>query len=247
MEMLKGKSALITGASRGIGAAIARKFASEGAKLIISATNEELLSKMKKELDDSGCDVEMMKCDVSDSASFKSLVQFALDTFGTVDILVNNAGIKRDKLIMAMTEDDWDAVINVNLKGTFNGIKSVTRTMLKAKSGCIINITSIVGLSGNAGQANYASSKAGIIGLTKSAAKELASRNIRVNAIAPGFIETEMTESVKEDAKEKFLKNVPLIRAGTGEDVANLAAFLASDSSNYITGQVINVDGGLLM
>lgn len=247
MEMLKGKSALITGASRGIGAAIARKFASEGAKLIISATNEELLSKMKKELDDSGCDVEMMKCDVSDSASFKSLVQFALDTFGTVDILVNNAGIRRDKLIMAMTEEDWDTVINVNLKGTFNGIKSVTRPMLKAKSGCIINITSIVGLSGNAGQANYASSKAGIIGLTKSAAKELGSRNIRVNAIAPGFIETEMTESVKEDAKEKFLKNVPLIRAGTGEDVANLAAFLASDSSGYITGQVINVDGGLLM
>ena len=245
--MLKGKSALITGASRGIGAAIARKFASEGAKLIISATNEELLSNMKKELDDSGCDVEMMKCDVSDSASFKSLVQFALDTFGTVDILVNNAGIRRDKLIMAMTEEDWDTVINVNLKGTFNGIKSVTRPMLKAKSGCIINITSIVGLSGNAGQANYASSKAGIIGLTKSAAKELGSRNIRVNAIAPGFIETEMTESVKEDAKEKFLKNVPLIRAGTGEDVANLAAFLASDSSGYITGQVINVDGGLLM
>ena len=189
----------------------------------------------------------MMKCDVSDSASFKSLVQFALDTFGTVDILVNNAGIRRDKLIMAMTEEDWDTVINVNLKGTFNGIKSVTRPMLKAKSGCIINITSIVGLSGNAGQANYASSKAGIIGLTKSAAKELGSRNIRVNAIAPGFIETEMTESVKEDAKEKFLKNVPLIRAGTGEDVANLAAFLASDSSGYITGQVINVDGGQLM
>lgn len=245
--MLKGKSALITGASRGIGAAIARKFASEEAKLIISATNEELLSKMKKELDDSGCDVEMMKCDVSDSASFKSLVQFALDTFGNVDILVNNAGIRRDKLIMAMTDDDWDAVINVNLKGTFNGIKSVTRPMLKAKSGCIINITSIVGLSGNAGQANYASSKAGIIGLTKSAAKELASRNIRVNAIAPGFIETEMTESIKEDARDKFLKNVPLTRAGTGEDVANLAAFLASDSSGYITGQVINVDGGLLM
>ncbi|MCH7494543.1 MAG: 3-oxoacyl-[acyl-carrier-protein] reductase [Candidatus Marinimicrobia bacterium] len=247
MEMLKRKSALITGASRGIGAAIARKFASEGAKLIISATNEELLSKMKKELGDEGCNVEMMKCDVSDAASFKSLVQFTLDTFGSVDILVNNAGIARDKLIMAMTEEDWDAVINVNLKGTFNGIKSVTRPMLKAKSGCIINITSIVGLSGNAGQANYASSKAGIIGLTKSAAKELASRNIRVNAIAPGFIETEMTESVKEDAKEKFLKNVPLIRAGTGEDVANLAAFLASDSSSYITGQVINVDGGLLM
>jgi len=247
MEMLKGKSALITGASRGIGAAIARKFASEGAKLIISATNEELLSKMKKELDESGCDVEMMKCDVSDSASFKSLVQFALDTFGNVDILVNNAGIARDKLIMVMTEEDWDAVINVNLKGTFNGIKSVTRPMLKAKSGCIINITSIVGLSGNAGQANYASSKAGIIGLTKSAAKELASRNIRVNAIAPGFIETGMTESIKEDARNKFLKNVPLIRAGTGEDVANLAAFLASDSSGYITGQVINVDGGLLM
>ena len=245
--MLKGKSALITGASRGIGAAIARKFASEGAKLIISATNEELLSKMKKELDDSGCDVEMMKCDVSDSASFKSLVQFALDTFGNVDILVNNAGIARDKLIMVMTEEDWDAVINVNLKGTFNGIKSVTRPMLKAKSGCIINITSIVGLSGNAGQANYASSKAGIIGLTKSAAKELASRNIRVNAIAPGFIETGMTESIKEDARDKFLKNVPLIRAGTGKDVANLAAFLASDSSSYITGQVINVDGGLLM
>ena len=238
---------MITGASRGIGAAIARKFASEGAKLIISATNEELLSKMKKELGDEGCDVEIMKCDVSDTESFKSLVQFTIDTFGTVDILVNNAGIARDKLILAMTEEDWDVVINVNLKGTFNGIKSVTRPMLKAKSGCIINITSVVGMTGNAGQANYASSKAGIIGLTKSAAKELGSRNIRVNAIAPGFIETEMTGSVKEDVKEKFLNNVPLIRAGTGEDVANLALFLASDNSSYITGQVINVDGGLLM
>ena len=247
MEMLKGKSALITGASRGIGAAIARKFASEGANLIISAKNEEPLSKMKKELDDEGCDVEMMKCDVSDTESFKNLVQFAIDTFGSVDILVNNAGIARDKLIMAMTEEDWDEVINVNLKGTFNGIKSVTRPMLKAKSGSIINITSVVGLSGNAGQANYASSKAGIIGLTKSAAKELGSRNIRVNAIAPGFIETEMTESVKQDARDKFIRNVPLVRTGTGEDVANLAVFLASDSSGYITGQVINVDGGLLM
>ena len=247
MEMLKGKSALITGASRGIGAAIARKFASEGANLIISAKNVEPLSKMKKELDDEGCDVEMMKCDVSDTESFKNLVQFAIDTFGNVDILVNNAGIARDKLIMAMTEEDWDDVINVNLKGTFNGIKSVTRPMLKAKSGSIINITSVVGLSGNAGQANYASSKAGIIGLTKSAAKELGSRNIRVNAIAPGFIETEMTESVKQDARDKFIRNVPLVRTGTGEDVANLAVFLASDSSGYITGQVINVDGGLLM
>ena len=238
---------MITGASRGIGAAIARKFASEGANLIISAKNEEPLSKMKKELDDEGCDVEMMKCDVSDTESFKNLVQFAIDTFGNVDILVNNAGIARDKLIMAMTEEDWDDVINVNLKGTFNGIKSVTRPMLKAKSGSIINITSVVGLSGNAGQANYASSKAGIIGLTKSAAKELGSRNIRVNAIAPGFIETEMTESVKQDARDKFIRNVPLVRTGTGEDVANLAVFLASDSSGYITGQVINVDGGLLM
>lgn len=247
MALLKDKTAVITGASRGIGAEIARKFASEGAKLLISATNESLLAEVKDEIEKTGVDIEFKTVDVADSSSFSELIKFALETFGTVDILVNNAGINRDKLILAMKDEDWDAVLNVNLKGTFNGIKAVTRPMLKAKGGNIINLTSVVGISGNAGQANYSASKAGVIGLTKSAARELASRNIRVNAIAPGFIETEMTEKLSDDAKGKFLQNIPLGKSGTCADVANLALFLASEESNYITGQVINVDGGLLM
>jgi len=247
MNLLKGKTAVITGASRGIGKAIAFRFAQEGANLIISATNETLLMEVKTELEAIGCDVELKVCNVSDYTSVSNLIKFAVDTFGGIDILVNNAGIAKDKLIMAIKEEDWNEVIDVNLKGTFNGIKAVTRTMLKAKAGCMINITSVVGISGNAGQANYSASKAGIIGLTKSAAKELASRNIRVNAIAPGFIETDMTEALKDSARDSFFSNIPLARAGTPEDVANLALFLASDESNYITGQVIKVDGGLLM
>lgn len=247
MNLLKGKTAVITGASRGIGKAIAIRFAKEGANLAISATNDKLLSEVKTELEAFGGNVERKICDVSNYDSVANLIKLAVDTFGGIDILVNNAGIARDKLIMALKEEDWDDVININLKGTFNGIKAVTRTMLKAKSGCVINITSVVGISGNAGQANYSASKAGIIGLTKSAAKELASRNIRVNAIAPGFIETNMTESLMGAAKDAFLSNIPLARAGTADDVANLALFLASEESNYITGQVINVDGGLLM
>ena len=247
MALLKDKTAVITGASRGIGAEIARKFASEGAKLLISATNGSLLSEVKDEIEKTGVDIEFKIVDVADSSSFSELIKFALETFGAVDILVNNAGINRDKLIMAMKDEDWDAVLDVNLKGTFNGIKAVTRPMLKAKGGNIINLTSVVGISGNAGQVNYSASKAGIIGLTKSAARELASRNIRVNAIAPGFIETEMTESLSDDAKGKFLQNIPLGKSGSCADVANLALFLASEESNYITGQVINVDGGFLM
>ena len=247
MNLLKGKTAVITGASRGIGKAIAIRYAQEGANLIISATNDKLLAEVKTELEEIGCDVEWKVCDVSDYDSVAELMKLAVATFGRIDILVNNAGIARDKLIMAIKEEDWNDVIDINLKGTFNGIKAVTRIMLKAKTGCMINITSVVGISGNAGQANYSASKAGIIGLTKSAAKELASRNIRVNAIAPGFIETDMTESLNEATRESFFKNIPLARAGTAEDVANLALFLASEDSNYITGQVINVDGGLLM
>ncbi|MCH8303901.1 MAG: 3-oxoacyl-[acyl-carrier-protein] reductase [Candidatus Marinimicrobia bacterium] len=247
MALLKDKTAVITGASRGIGAEIARKFASEGAKLLISATNGSLLSEVKDEIEKTGVDIEFKIVDVADSSSFSELIKFALETFGAVDILVNNAGINRDKLILAMKDEDWDAVLDVNLKGTFNGIKAVTRPMLKAKGGNIINLTSVVGISGNAGQANYSASKAGIIGLTKSAARELASRNIRVNAIAPGYIETEMTENLSDDAKGKFLQNIPLGKSGSCADVANLALFLASEESNYITGQVINVDGGFLM
>ena len=247
MALLKDKTAVITGASRGIGAEIARKFASEGAKLLISATNGSLLSEVKDEIEKTGVDIEFKIVDVADSSSFSELIKFALETFGAVDILVNNAGINRDKLILAMKDEDWDAVLDVNLKGTFNGIKAVTRPMLKAKGGNIINLTSVVGISGNAGQVNYSASKAGIIGLTKSAARELASRNIRVNAIAPGYIETEMTENLSDDAKGKFLQNIPLGKSGSCADVANLALFLASEESNYITGQVINVDGGLLM
>ncbi|MCH7818529.1 MAG: 3-oxoacyl-[acyl-carrier-protein] reductase [Candidatus Marinimicrobia bacterium] len=247
MPLLKGKTAVITGASRGIGADIARKFADEGANLLIAATNESLLNQVKDEIERAGIDIEFKTVDISDSSSFSELIKYAMETFGAVDILVNNAGITRDKLIMAMKDEDWDTVLNVNLKGTFNGIKAVTRAMLKAKKGTIINITSVVGITGNAGQANYSASKAGIIGLTKSAAKELASRNIRVNAIAPGYIETDMTDSISDIARENFIKNIPLGKSGTGSDVANLAAFLASEESNYITGQVINVDGGLLM
>ena len=247
MALLKDKTAVITGASRGIGAEIARKFASEGAKLLISATNGSLLSEVKDEIEKTGVDIEFKIVDVADSSSFSELIKFALETFGAVDILVNNAGINRDKLILAMKDEDWDAVLDVNLKGTFNGIKAVTRPMLKAKGGNIINLTSVVGISGNAGQVNYSASKAGIIGLTKSAARELASRNIRVNAIAPGYIETEMTENLSDDAKGKFLQNIPLGKSGSCADVANLALFLASEESNYITGQVINVDGGFLM
>ena len=247
MALLKDKTAVITGASRGIGAEIARKFASEGAKLLISATNGSLLSEVKDEIEKTGVDIEFKIVDVADSSSFSELIKFALETFGAVDILVNNAGINRDKLILAMKDEDWDAVLDVNLKGTFNGIKAVTRPMLKAKGGNIINLTSVVGISGNAGQINYSASKAGIIGLTKSAARELASRNIRVNAIAPGYIETEMTENLSDDAKGKFLQNIPLGKSGSCADVANLALFLASEESNYITGQVINVDGGFLM
>ena len=247
MNLLKGKTAVITGASRGIGKAIAIRYAREGANLIISATNDKLLAEVKIELETNGSDAEWKICDVSNYDSVADLIKLAVDTFGGIDILVNNAGIAKDKLIMALKEKDWDDVIDINLKGTFNGIKAVTRIMLKAKSGCVINITSVVGISGNAGQANYSASKAGIIGLTKSAAKELASRNIRVNAIAPGFIETDMTESLKDTAKDSFFSNIPLARAGTADDVANLALFLASEESNYITGQVINVDGGLLM
>ena len=247
MPLLKGKTAVITGASRGIGADIARKFADEGANLLIAATNESLLNQVKDEIERAGIDIEFKTVDISDSSSFSELIKYAMETFGAVDILVNNAGITRDKLIMAMKDEDWDTVLNVNLKGTFNGIKAVTRSMLKAKKGTIINITSVVGITGNAGQANYSASKAGIIGLTKSAAKELASRNIRVNAIAPGYIETDMTDSISDIARENFIKNIPLGKSGTGSDVANLAAFLASEESNYITGQVINVDGGLLM
>ena len=247
MPLLKGKTAVITGASRGIGADIARKFADEGANLLIAATNESLLNQVKDEIERAGIDIELKTVDISDSSSFSELIKYAMETFGAVDILVNNAGITRDKLIMAMKDEDWDTVLNVNLKGTFNGIKAVTRSMLKAKKGTIINITSVVGITGNAGQANYSASKAGIIGLTKSAAKELASRNIRVNAIAPGYIETDMTDSISDIARENFIKNIPLGKSGTGSDVANLAAFLASEESNYITGQVINVDGGLLM
>ena len=247
MNLLKGKTAVITGASRGIGKAIAFRYAQEGANLFISATNDKLLAEVKTKVENIGWDVEWKGWDVSDYEAVTDIIKIAVDTFGTIDLLVNNAGIARDNLIMALKEKDWDDVIDINLKGTFNGMKAVTRTMLKAKTGCIINMTSVIGNSGNAGQANYSASKAGIIGLTKSAAKELASRNIRVNAIAPGFIETDMTDSITDAARDSFFKNIPLARAGTAEDVANLALFLASEESNYITGQVINVDGGLLM
>ncbi len=240
------KVALITGASRGIGREITLALAKEGYSLAINyfEKNDDLES-LKQELKD--IDYKLYQADVSKYDQVKEMIQSVHSDFSRIDVLVNNAGITRDNLLMRMSEEEFDSVINVNLKGTFNCMKHITRLMLRQKSGSIINISSITGVSGNAGQTNYAASKAGVIGLTKSAAKELASRNIRVNAIAPGFIETAMTEKLNDKVKEAMLDHIPLKRYGTAKDVADLVTFLASDKSNYITGQVIHVDGGMVM
>ena len=245
---LKGKTAIVTGAGRGIGKAIALKLASFGANIVVndipSSTDADETAKQIEAL---GVEALVIKGDVRSFEDVSEMVKMTLDKFGSIDILINNAGITRDNLIMRMDEKDFDDVIAINLKGAFNCIKAVTRPMMKQRSGAIVNMASVVGVMGNAGQANYCSSKAGLIGLTKSVAKELASRGIRANAIAPGFIESAMTDKLTDEVKKEYFKNIPLARFGKAEDIANTVAFLVSDMASYITGQVINIDGGLLM
>ena len=244
---LTDKVAIVTGASRGIGEAIAKQLSSCGAKIILIARNSDQLVAVKETIISNGGIAESIAGDVSNLNSISEIVTNTIDKWGQIDILVNNAGIARDNIIMRMKEDDWDSVMNINLKGCFNGIKSVARPMVKNKSGRIINITSVIGQIGNAGQSNYAASKAGIMGLTKSMAKELGSRNITVNAVAPGYITTDMTNELNDDIKEQMKSSIPLGRLGTPDDVANLVCFLASDEAGYITGQTFNVDGGMVM
>ncbi len=244
---LTDRVAVVTGSTKGIGRAIALEFARHGARVVVSGRNQERAEQVCQEIRTNGGTAVAVIGDVANMQDADALMKTALDEFGKVDILVNNAGITKDNLVMRMSESDWDAVININLKGTFNCIKAVTRQMMKQRYGRIVNITSVVGEIGNAGQANYAASKAGIIGLTKSVARELASRNITCNAIAPGFIETDMTENLDEKVKESLKEQIPLGRLGSVEDVAKAASFLASDEAAYITGQVLNVDGGMVM
>jgi len=246
MNLLKGKTALITGASRGIGKAIALKYAAEGANVAFSDIKyDDAAISLEKELSAFGVKAKGYASDASSFADSDKLVNDVMADFGAINVLVNNAGITRDNLLMRMSEAEWDIIINVNLKSVFNLTKAVQKVMLKQRSGSIINMSSVVGVSGNAGQSNYSASKAGIIGFTKSIAQELGSRNIRCNAIAPGFIETEMTAKLPEEIKQQWAKSIPLRRGGTPDDVANCCIFLGSDLSSYITGQVINVCGGM--
>ena len=244
--ILKNKASIVTGGAKGIGKAIALRLVKEGSDIAICDINPELLEETKKELEAQGCAVLAEKVDVTSPEEVQGFVQKALDKFGKIDILINNAGITRDGLLVRMNDADWNAVLGVNLKGTFNCTKAAAKAMMKKRQGRIVNIASVVGLVGNAGQANYAASKGGVIAFTKSIAKELASRNINVNAIAPGFIETDMTSKLPEDVKETVKKQIPLGKWGSVWDVANVALFLVSDASTYITGQVVQVDGGMV-
>lgn len=247
MQLLQNKIALITGATRGIGKGIALTFAKNGANIAFTyVSSDEKARALEAELEAFGIKAKGYKSDAGDFKAADELVTAVVNDFGTIDVLVNNAGITRDTLLMRMSEQQWDEVINANLKSVFNLVKAVQRPMLKAKKGSIINMSSVVGVKGNAGQSNYAASKAGIIGFTKSIALELGSRNIRSNAIAPGFIETEMTGALEEKVIQQWRDSIPLKRGGSPEDVANLTLFLASDMSGYITGQCINVCGGML-
>ncbi len=248
MNNLKGKVAVVTGGARGIGAAIARKLAKEGADIVINdIAAGEAGDQLVAELKAAGVGAIFIAADISKSAEAKRLVEEAIAQMGKIDILVNNAGITRDNLIMRMSEEEWDAVIAVNLKGTFNCLQAVARPMLKQRSGAIVNLASVVGVAGNPGQANYSASKAGVIGLTKTAAKELASRGIRVNAVAPGFIETDMTRSLPEEYTGKLKELIPLGVFGSPENVADVVAFLAGDDAAYVTGEVVKIDGGLFI
>lgn len=245
---LLGKKVLVTGASRGIGRAIALELARQGADVAVNyAGSEAKALEVVDEINAMGRESFAVQCDVSNSESVTNMVKETIEQFGKLDILVNNAGITKDNLLMRMKEEEWDDVLNINLKGVFLCTKAVTRQMMKQRSGRIINISSIVGVSGNPGQANYVAAKAGVIGLTKTSAKELASRGITVNAIAPGFITTEMTDKLSEDIQNEMLKIIPLAQFGEPQDIANTVVFLASDESRYITGQTIHVDGGMVM
>ena len=247
MKLLEGKVVIITGASRGIGKGIAEIFAKNGANVAFTySSSASSAQELENELTALGVKAKGYQSNAADFNDAQKLVNHVLADFGTVDVLINNAGITKDNLLMRMSEEDFDAVIDINLKSVFNMTKAVQKTMLKNRSGSIINMSSVVGVKGNAGQANYAASKAGMIGFTKSIALELGSRNIRCNAIAPGFIETEMTAKLNEDVVKGWRESIPLKRGGSPEDVANVCVFLASDMSAYVTGQVINVDGGML-
>lgn len=248
MTRLEGKTAIVTGGSRGIGEAIALRLAREGANVAVCASRSvDAAEAVAEKIRALGQQAIAQQTDVSQSESVDTLIKTTLDAWGIIDILVNNAGITRDNLLIRMKEDEWDAVLDVNLKGAYHCIKAVTRSMMKARSGRIINVSSVVGLMGNAGQINYAASKSGLIGLTKSVAKELASRNITANAVAPGFIPTDMTAKLKDDMQKQLIAQIPLGKLGSSEDIAAAVAFLASDDAAYITGQVIVVDGGMVM
>ncbi len=245
--LLEGKNAIVTGSGQGIGRAIALRLAENGANVVISDVVEATALKVVEEIRAMGRQSTAVVCDVSKLDQCENLIEKSLETFPTIDILVNNAGITRDNLLMRMKEADWDLVIAINLKGTFNCCKSVVRQMMKQRSGRIVNIASVVGLMGNAGQVNYSASKAGVIGITKTLAKEFGSRGINVNAIAPGFIQTAMTDALSAEAKTELERYIPFQKLGTADDVANAALFLASPLSSYITGEVIRVDGGMAM
>jgi 3-oxoacyl-[acyl-carrier protein] reductase len=248
MGDLSGKVAIVTGASRGIGRAIALELARRGAAVVVNYhTNEAAALEVVAQIEQAGGRALAVQADVSQSEEAKRLMDAALEAFGQVDILVNNAGVTRDTLLMRMSEEDWDVVLDTNLKGAFNCIKAAARTMVRRRFGRIINITSVAGLAGNVGQANYCAAKAGLIGLTKAAAKELGPRNITVNAVAPGFVETDMTASLPQELKDTAIQMTPLGRAGQPEDIAKAVAFLASDEAAFITGQVLSVDGGMVM
>ncbi len=244
---LKDKVAVVTGSARGIGKSIVLRLAAAGADVVVSDIDLSGAEQTTAEVKALGRRSLAVRSDISQLADAEALIEKAVSEMGRIDILVNNAGITRDNLLLRMDEKEWDSVIAVNLKGTFNGIKAATRVMMKQRSGKIINMASVVGVMGNAGQANYAASKAGVIGLTKSAAKELGSRNIQVNAVAPGYIETDMTKGLPEAAKEAFMTIIPLKRPGTAQDVADIVLFLSSSLADYVTGQVIHVDGGMVM
>ena len=246
--LLDGKVALVTGASRGIGRAVALKLASEGAKVAINfAGSTAKAEEVKAEIEAKGGEAILVQANVADKEAVTAMVDKVVEAFGQIDILVNNAGITRDGLLARMKEEDFEAVVDTNLKGVFYCTKAVAKLMMKSRSGRIVNMASVVGLTGNAGQTNYAASKAGVIGFSKSAAKELAARGITVNMVAPGFIATDMTDAMTDKAKEAVLGTIPLKREGTPEDVANAVLFLVSDSASYITGQIVNVDGGMVM